>query len=116
MAFLDTVWSVVNTVDNLLDGGRSRKAAAFELAANQDDSEQAVYRPVNALPSGAGVAPSSATTDSDAPAELLIRPVSEQVAAEAQVTRRAAAIALSYRSFGDVDAAREMRARTRDLS
>jgi len=45
-----------------------------------------------------------------------ISPMSADALAEAQVARRAAAIAAAYRAFGEVDAAREIRTRTRDLS
>lgn len=47
---------------------------------------------------------------------VLMEPASEDAVADAQVARRAAAIAATYRAFGEVEAARDVRARTREVS
>lgn len=71
-------------------------------------------------PSGAGAALTPAgggllTTDMAGLVGPNIPPASADALAEAQVARRAAAIAAAYRAFGEVDAAREVRMRTREL-
>src|SRR5882672_952198 len=81
---------------------------------------QSAFAPSPASPGAAltpGSDPSADTAaDIDAVAGSSISPVIADALAEAQVARRAAAIAAAYRAFGEVDAAREIRARTRDLS
>jgi hypothetical protein len=56
-----------------------------------------------------------ATATTPGPDQPTIQPTSEQALADAQVSRRAATIALAYRTHGEADAAREMRAQTRNL-
>jgi hypothetical protein len=56
-----------------------------------------------------------ATTLPDTAVPLEVPPASEQAVAQSQVTRRADAIAVTYRASGEAPAMREMYARTRDL-
>ena len=71
--------------------------------------------PAQGAPADVAIIPSRATGDDDAVVGSPVRPISQHDATEAQVNRRAAAIAAAYRTAGDMDAARELRMRTRDL-
>jgi hypothetical protein len=71
-------------------------------ARSADAQAQATNEPRALLPETSG--------------ERAVQPVSEQAAADAQVARRATAIALAERNFGELAAVREMCARTQDLS
>jgi hypothetical protein len=111
MSIASAVVAIPNAVIDALTSAPTAVPAPFP-ATNVDRND-----------AGPANAQTPATNDSrvipppsDTAGARVVQPVNEQAAADAQVSRRATAIALAERNFGELAAVREMRARSLDLS